>query len=101
MLGSISGGLDSLEVLEAHDVEVVEPLGVAESFVEAAEKDQLVSPHHHAVPAPGRGGLAWHLQLLPRVRLCASKTGRTDKTYGFEYSLLDTIDTFHDYRGHI
>lgn len=59
----------SLHVLEAEDVEVVEPLHVSEGLVEAPEQHQLVSPHHHAVPAAGGGGLARHLQLLPRIRL--------------------------------
>jgi len=59
----------SLEVLEAHDIEVVEPLGVTERVVETPKQYQLVSPHHHAVPAPGRGCLSQHVQLLPGVRL--------------------------------
>lgn len=67
-----------LEVLEVHDIEVIEALGLPKRLIETPEEDKLIAPDHHAVPASRRGGLPQHLELLPRVRLRAAKSQRTE-----------------------
>jgi hypothetical protein len=39
-------------VLEAEQVQIVEPAHVAHRFVESAEQHQVVTPYHHAVTRP-------------------------------------------------
>jgi hypothetical protein len=71
-----------LLVLEGEDVQVVEPLGLAEGLVEATEADQVVAPHHpngaqasargegtgvsrsEALRLWGRGGERWCVTLV-------------------------------------
>lgn len=69
-----------LEVLEVHDIEIIKALGLPKRLIEPSEEDKLIAPDHHTVPAPRRGGLPQHLELLPRVRLRAANRSQPNRS---------------------
>lgn len=41
-----------LEVLEVHDIEIIEALRLPKRLIETPKQDKLIAPDHHTVPAP-------------------------------------------------